>query len=56
MPSGAPYQPAFWFGEQSIILGLVTDDEGHPLGYADSVLGGNGIAPVARERPFRRFL
>ncbi len=38
MPSGAPYQPAFWVGEQSIILGLVTDDQGHPLGYAEADL------------------
>ena len=38
MPSGAPYQPAFWFGEESVILGLVTDAEVDPLGYADADL------------------
>ncbi len=44
MPSGAPYQPAFWFGDQSIILGLVNDDEGHHLrrrGGPTSALGGH---------------
>ncbi len=35
LPARVPYQAAFWFDEDSRAVALVTDEEGHPMGWAD---------------------